>query len=208
MALLILRPAFFDDKLYSYPIFGLTLALIGVVITTVVTQVKTIVFYKNSSLIDAQAAQQQSRGKSGQLLLKKQNKRSLAELTEDAFSDMECISADDIEKHKTIAGATYLLFGIAYISAPDSRYVRFHSNQAMVLWIVWCIVPVMAYFPVKILPHESPAIVVIGLFVNAWMLSLLPPMIKGAKNGFSGKVKELPLIGKFRVIKTIHTPKI
>ena len=47
--LLILRPTFLGDSFYSWFIVGVVLALIGVAVTTIITQVKTINFYKKMS---------------------------------------------------------------------------------------------------------------------------------------------------------------
>ena len=45
---LIIRPTFFGDSFYSWFIVGLVLALIGVVVATIITQVKTINFYNGN----------------------------------------------------------------------------------------------------------------------------------------------------------------
>lgn len=42
---------------------------------------------------------------------------------------------EDIEKNKTMAGLAYLLFFLPLIACPESRYAKFHANQALLLLI-------------------------------------------------------------------------
>ena len=110
---------------------------------------------------------------------------------------------DDIAQNKTWGGLAYIIFFLPLIGAPGSRYGRFHSNQGLLLLILGIIVAVV----VQIL---SWAFVLGG----AWFLFFIPTIISvvgwifvvilfilGLMNGFTGKAKELPFIGKFRIIK-------
>ncbi|MGI5881242.1 MAG: hypothetical protein ACOX6L_11815 [Syntrophomonadaceae bacterium] len=101
------------------------------------------------------------------------------------------IDAGDIEQNKTMAGLAYIIFFLPLLACPDSQFGRFHANQALLLLllgfggsIILTIIPIIGWI---LLP-----IFALGVFVLA---------IIGLINGFSGKVKELPLIGKFRLIK-------
>jgi uncharacterized membrane protein len=40
---------------------------------------------------------------------------------------------EDIEKGKTMAGLSYLLFFLPLVACPESRYARFHANQSLIL---------------------------------------------------------------------------
>lgn len=42
---------------------------------------------------------------------------------------------EDIEKNKTMAGLAYLLFFLPLIACPESKYAKFHANQALLLLI-------------------------------------------------------------------------
>ena len=44
-------------------------------------------------------------------------------------------AAEDIEKNKVVAGLSYfgILFFLPLVAAPDSRFGKFHANQALVL---------------------------------------------------------------------------
>jgi uncharacterized membrane protein len=97
----------------------------------------------------------------------------------------------DVEKNKTMAGLAYILFFLPLIACPDSKYGKFHANQGLLLLIVSIagniilgIIPVIGWI---IMPIFG-----IAVFVLA---------IMGLINGFNGKVKEMPVFGKYRIIK-------
>jgi len=98
---------------------------------------------------------------------------------------------EDIEKNKTMAGLAYLLFFLPLAACPESKYARFHANQGLLLLItgivgsiVLSIIPIIGWI---LLPIFGIAIAVLGIL--------------GLINGFGGKVKPLPVIGKFSIIK-------
>lgn len=98
---------------------------------------------------------------------------------------------EDIEKNQTMAGLSYLLFFLPLIVCPESRYARFHANQALLLWItgiagsvILSIIPVISWI---LLPIFGLGVLALG--------------IMGLINGLGGKSKRLPLIGKFDIIK-------
>ncbi len=98
---------------------------------------------------------------------------------------------EDIEKNKTMAGLSYLLFFLPLIACPESKYARFHANQALLLLIagvagniVLGIIPVIGWM---LLPFFGIGVLILG--------------IMGLINGFGGKAKRLPLIGKFDILK-------
>jgi uncharacterized membrane protein len=103
----------------------------------------------------------------------------------------EVFDPADIEKNKTIAGLAYLLFFLPLISCPDSKYGKFHANQALLLLIVSIAGNIIL-----------SAIPVIGwILVPVFGIVMFVFFILGLINGLNGKAKELPLIGKFRIIK-------
>lgn len=100
-------------------------------------------------------------------------------------------SPEDIEKNKTMAGLSYLLFFLPLIACPESAYAKFHANQGLVLLIfsvagnvVLGIVPVIGWM---LMPIFGLGVLALG--------------IMGLINGFGGKTKRLPLIGKFTLLK-------
>ena len=97
----------------------------------------------------------------------------------------------DIEKNKTMAGLAYLLFFLPLITCPESRYAKFHANQALILVIVAIagniilgIIPVIGWI---IMPFFAIAALILGII--------------GLIYGFGCKTKRLPIIGKYDILK-------
>ncbi len=108
-----------------------------------------------------------------------------------AENPIPTIDPADIEKNKAMAGLAYIIFFLPLLACPDSKFGRYHANQGLLLLIlgfggsmILSMIPIIGWL---LLP-----IFALGVFVLA---------IMGLINGFGGKVKELPLIGKFRIIK-------
>lgn len=98
---------------------------------------------------------------------------------------------EDIEKNKAMAGLAYLIFFLPLLAAPDSKFARFHANQGLILLIL----AVGGNLVLGIIP-------IIGwILLFPFGILVLVLAIIGLMNGFGGKVKELPLIGKIRIIK-------
>lgn len=97
----------------------------------------------------------------------------------------------DIEKNKTIAGLAYLIFFLPLIACPDSKFGRYHANQALILFILsvagTIILSIIPFIGWLLLPIFS-----IGIFVF---------LVMGLLNGLAGKAKELPIVGKYKLIK-------
>ena len=108
----------------------------------------------------------------------------------DTKDETEGFDKADIEKNKIMAVLAYIIFLIPLIAAKDSPFARFHTNQGLLLVIASVILSVIAAIPVIgwiIAP-------VIGIAVT--VLAVI-----GILNALNGKAKELPLIGKFRILK-------
>ena len=98
----------------------------------------------------------------------------------------------DIESNKVLSLFAYLgiLFIIPLIAAKDSKYARFHTNQGIVLFICGCIINLLS----ACIGWLSWAFKILNV-----ILILLAAL--GIINAVSGKAKELPLIGKIRILK-------
>ena len=106
-------------------------------------------------------------------------------------SQEDTYTVEDIEKGKTKAGLSYLIFFLPLVACPESKYAKFHANQALLLLIaaiagnvILGIVPVIGWM---LMPIFGLGVLALG--------------IMGLINGFGGKAKRLPLIGKFTIIK-------
>lgn len=106
-------------------------------------------------------------------------------------NDNDNFDPQDIEKNKTMAGLSYIIFFLPLLVCPDSKYGKFHANQALILLIAAIIGNIiLGFIPIigwMLLPVYAVAILVLG--------------IMGLVNGFGGKTKQLPLIGKYTIIK-------
>ena len=123
------------------------------------------------------------------------------------FSDTEDTSAEydkkDVEDNKIMAVLAYLgiLFLVPLLAAPNSKFARFHANQGIVLAITevaYSIVYSILAAIFSMIPVLGGILtVVLGL---VWIVFLVF-VILGIVNAVNGKAKELPVIGKFRILK-------
>ena len=110
----------------------------------------------------------------------------------------------DVQQNKAMAVLAYigLLFLIPLLAAPNSPYARFHTNQGLVLFltdvvggiIVGILSVILAFIPVL-------GVILIALISGAYSIGLLVLLIIGIVNAATGKAKELPIVGKIRLIK-------
>ncbi|MBR5432634.1 MAG: zinc ribbon domain-containing protein [Bacteroidales bacterium] len=97
----------------------------------------------------------------------------------------------DINSNKVMAILAYLgiLVLIPLFAAKDSKFARFHTNQGLLLLLVAILCGVISRIPVigflgSILGFISGIFAIIGIVY-----------------AIQGKAKELPLIGKYRILK-------
>ena len=97
----------------------------------------------------------------------------------------------DVENNKIISLFAYcgILFIVPLLAGKDSKYARFHTNQGIVLFILSVI---MTFF--SVFPNIGWVFKIGGVFVA--ILAIL-----GIINAVTGKARELPLIGKFRILQ-------
>ena len=102
----------------------------------------------------------------------------------------EQFDKDDIEKNKVMGLLAYILFFIPLLAAKDSPFARYHANQGLVLFLaailssVILIIPILGWIIAPILSIAITVLAVIGII-----------------NALNGKAKELPIIGKFKILK-------
>ena len=113
-----------------------------------------------------------------------------AQQTGGAAGAEEVFSPEDIEKNKTMAGLAYIIFFLPLVACPESRFARFHANQALLVLLL-----AIAATIVNVIPILGCIIAVI-VWIFAGVLGIM-----GLINGFTGKAKRLPIIGKINIIK-------
>lgn len=88
----------------------------------------------------------------------------------------------DIAANKNLAAVGYIgMLIISLVAAPNSRFIRFHANQALLLTLfsLLSVIPIVGWI---------------------WGVFCVICLIMGIMNAINGQFKELPLIGKFRII--------
>lgn len=108
-------------------------------------------------------------------------------------------SQEDIDKNKLMAILAYLswLVLIPLFGAKESKFARFHVNQGLVLAIteiVWWVAEGAVLGRLLRGLH-------LGFISSLVNLVFLVFAVIGVLNAANGKAKELPLIGKFKVLK-------
>lgn len=100
-------------------------------------------------------------------------------------------TTDDIEKNKTLAGLAYFIFFLPLIACPDSKFGKFHANQGLILLIF----SIAGNIILGIIPFIG------WILLPVFWILVLVFGIMGLINGFGGKAKPMPLIGKISIIK-------
>jgi len=122
------------------------------------------------------------------------NIMKMAQNTADHTADY---ATDDIEKNKTMAGLAYFLFFLPLVACPDSKFGRYHANQGLlflILWVAGWIVTSIIRVILRYVPF-LPSLISLIIYIPILAIGIL-----GLINGFSGKAKDLPLIGHLRII--------
>ena len=112
---------------------------------------------------------------------------------------------NDAEQNKGMAIVAYILFFIPLLTGDykKSPFVMFHTNQGAVLFITWIVVYIGGLILLAIfrglrlwllLPVYSLVSVIFGI-------ALIVLLILGIINAVNGRMKPLPVIGNFKIIK-------
>ncbi len=109
----------------------------------------------------------------------------------------------DIEDNKLMSVLAYIIFFVPLIAGAykTSPYARFHTNQGTVLAlsaIAYGIAMGILSFILVFIPVVGWILIVILSLLSFVFLVLV---IMGIVNAVSGRMKQLPLIGKIRIIK-------
>jgi uncharacterized membrane protein len=117
----------------------------------------------------------------------------------------------DIADNKVMAVLAYLgiLVLIPMFTAPkNSRYARYHVKQGFTLFLCYIALSIVNFLLrlIKVtryfwgVPYQTTPGIIIFL---GWLLSLplLVLTIIGIINAYQGRAKELPIIGKFTILK-------
>lgn len=115
----------------------------------------------------------------------------------------------DIEQNKVMALLSYLgiLVLVPLLAAKELRFARFHANQGLVLLIAlvgWSVVyrVIMAILRLILLNGAAWRIYTsLGTTLSLVYIVFTILAVIGIVNAMNGKAKELPVIGKYRLLK-------
>ena len=107
--------------------------------------------------------------------------------------------AQDIQDNKVMGILAYigLLVLVPIFAAKNSKYARFHANQGLVLLICAAIVLTVLGI-LTVIPYVG---IVFKILESLASLAVTGLAVFGIVNVARGKAKELPLIGKFKILK-------
>jgi uncharacterized membrane protein len=120
--------------------------------------------------------------------------------TKDSTSEF---SQQDINSNKVMAILAYLgiLVLVPIFAAKESKFARFHANQGLVLFLAEiAFYIVLTIVSAIILAISWKLYFIITILSLVWIVFLVLAII-GIINAANGKAKELPVIGKFTLLK-------
>lgn len=106
--------------------------------------------------------------------------------------NFENISFEDIEENRILSVLCYMniFMIIPLVAKPDSKFIKFHANQGIIFIFAWLLMTFIFIIPI------------LGWIIGAFgYLFLMVVFIIGVINAYKGKVKRLPLIGKYDILK-------
>jgi len=103
----------------------------------------------------------------------------------------------DVAQNKAMGILSYLgiLVLIPLFAAKNSKYARFHANQGLILFLLEVCIGIVSW----IVP--SIFLGMLNVIFKLLDLGCLALSIFGIVNAAQGKKQELPVIGKFRLVK-------
>ncbi len=129
-----------------------------------------------------------------------QNKFDEFNNTPDSTSEFD---PQDIEQNKVMAVLAYfgILVLVPILGAPNSKFARFHANQGLILLLACVGLGIALYILNVVILAISWRLWGLASILNILWLAPTVLAIIGIVNAASGKAKELPLIGKYKLLK-------
>lgn len=116
----------------------------------------------------------------------------------------------DIEQNKVMAILAYfgILVFIPILAAKESKFARYHANQGLILFIVligWSIADYILTSLLRAILWRGMGLWEIyslcGTILNLVYFVFTILAIIGIVNALNGKAKELPIVGKYKILK-------
>lgn len=112
--------------------------------------------------------------------------------TPDESDHTAMFEASDIERTRILSALSYLslLFVmVALLLEPNSKFLRYHINQSIILYIFGILCGLVA-----IIPFLGWIAAVIG------SVACVVFLVMGIVRAFKGQAKDLPIIGKYMIV--------
>ncbi|MDR1222577.1 MAG: hypothetical protein LBL07_06820 [Tannerella sp.] len=112
------------------------------------------------------------------------------------MAENSTVDPKDVQDNKVMAILAYLgiLVLVPIFAAKESPFARFHANQGILLFIVSIVFYIIYYILLFTVP-------VIALIFSILSIGILILAIIGIINAAKGEMKELPIIGKYSILK-------
>ncbi|MDD4832286.1 MAG: zinc ribbon domain-containing protein [Clostridia bacterium] len=120
--------------------------------------------------------------------------------TRDFTGEFDTAEAKDKKVMAILAYLGFLVF-IPIFAAKDSKYARFHANQGLVLFILEMAIAIVDIILTAIFAYVWVVSVILSVVFWLLWIGLTVLAIVGIVNAVNEKAKELPLIGKMRILK-------
>ena len=113
------------------------------------------------------------------------------------------VDPKDAQDNKVMAILAYIgiLVLVPIFAAKESPFARFHANQGLVLFIAMVAFSIIAQVVTIVLVMIAPALALIGTLLSLVSIVFIVLAIIGIINAAKGEAKELPIIGKYKILK-------
>lgn len=118
------------------------------------------------------------------------------EIEQDSTKSKETEEVDD-DKLMGILAYLFILVIIPLVARKNSKFIRFHTNQGLILLIIE-IFAVAVCNILSIIPYVGLVFSILGYLIDLACVALA---IIGIINVCNKEEKELPVVGKFKILK-------
>jgi uncharacterized membrane protein len=158
--------------------------------------------YQNQQ--QGQQNQYQQQGQSQQQGQGQQTNQNFFDKLMDTPDTTKDYDPKDMEENKVMALLSYIgvLFLVPLLAAPNSKFSRYHANQGIILFIGEAAGSIVLSILSFIMAFISGILAgIVSFIIFLFGIVCLAFAIFGIMNVVNGKAKELPFIGKIRILK-------
>ncbi|RPI18332.1 MAG: hypothetical protein EHM58_05735 [Ignavibacteriae bacterium] len=111
---------------------------------------------------------------------------------------LSTITEQEIADGKMMGILAYIIFLVPLLAARENKFAMFHTEQSIILLVVFFVFYIAIWILTFIIGQISSTLAcgISILMIVPWILYLVL-WIMGIINAAGGKVKELPIVGKY-----------